>query len=358
MRTVHVVVPAGFADPARVSGGNRYDQQVCAGLRQAGWAVTEIPAPGSWPRPDAAALDALDRSLDGVGDDALVLVDGLIASAAGRVLVPRSGRLRLVVLVHMVFGGDAVPAEEERTVLAAARAVVATSDWTRCRLLDRYRLSPDRVHVAAPGTEPAPVSRGTADGGRLLCVGTLAPHKGQDVLLAALSLLPHELRWHCTLVGPVDRDPPFAASLLHRARGSADRLRITGPLTGAALQEEYRTADLLIVPSRAETYGMVVTEALATCLPVIASRVGGVPEALGDTEHGLPGVLVPVGDAAALAAALARGLTDGGRRARLRRAARRRRETLPDWRTTSSLIDTVLTAVPAEPPALRLRREQ
>jgi glycosyltransferase involved in cell wall biosynthesis len=354
---VHVVVPAGIDDPRRVSGGNRYDREVCTGLRAAGWTVAEVAVPGTWPRPDADALDGLERELDVLLDDTLVLVDGLVASAAGAVLAPHAGRLRLVVLVHMVFGGDAVPEDDERAALSAARAVVTTSDWTRTCLLDRYALLPHRVHVARPGTAAAPASLGTADGGRLLCVGTLAPHKGQDLLVAALTATAY-LPWRCTLVGPLDRDPEFVASLRRSAAGISDRLVISGPRTGAALQREYARADLLVVPSRAETYGMVVTEALATGLPVLATDVGGVPEALGRTAHGVPGLLVPPGDAAALADALSRWLTDADLRGRLRRAAQRRRATLPDWRVTSDRIDAVLAGVRAEPDATALRREQ
>jgi glycosyltransferase involved in cell wall biosynthesis len=355
VNAVHVVVPDGIHDPARVSGGNRYDREVCADLRDAGWSVTEIAAEGSWPRPDALAQTCLARSLDAVGDGALVLVDGLVASAARAVLEPRAGRLRLVVLVHMVFGGEAfgwgaVAERDESAVLAAARAVVTTSAWTRRLLLERYPLPAARVHIAHPGTEPAPVSPPTPGGGRLVCVGTLSPLKGQDLLLEALGSLVG-LPWHCTLVGPLDRDPGFVASLARRATatGIADRVRMPGTRTGAALRREYQDADLLVLPSRAESYGMVVPEALAAGVPVLASAVGGVPEAVGRTASGVPGLLVPPDDAAALAAALARWLTDTRLRSRLRRAALSRRETLPDWRTTGDCIRRVLAAVQAEP---------
>jgi glycosyltransferase involved in cell wall biosynthesis len=350
---VSVVVPAGIDDPARVSGGNRYDRQVCDDLREAGWTVTEIAAGGSWPRPDDRALTALARSLDALPDDALVLVDGLIASAARAVLVPRSQRLRLVVLVHMVFGGDAVPERDEAAVLAAARAVVTTSAWTRRRLLERYPLSGARLHVARPGTEPAPVSSRTPGGGRLLCVGTLSPLKGQDLLLQALGSLTG-LPWRCTLVGPLDRDPQFVASLARRATagGIADRVRMPGTSSRTALRLEYGDADLLVVPSRAETYGMVVLEALAAGVPVFATAAGGLPEALGSTADGMPGLLVPPEDPAALAAALVRWLTDGELRRRLRDAAVRRGETLPGWRGTGERIREVLAAVQAEPDRL------
>lgn len=144
MSTVRVVVPAGIDDPARVSGGNRYDREVCDALRASGWDVAEITVDGPWPRPDSSALARLALALDSLPDGALVLVDGLIASAARAVLAPPSERLRrrlrLVVLVHMVFGGDAVPERDEAAVLSVARAVVTTSHWTRRRLVERYRL--------------------------------------------------------------------------------------------------------------------------------------------------------------------------------------------------------------------------
>jgi glycosyltransferase involved in cell wall biosynthesis len=349
VNAVAVVVPGGIDDPARVSGGNRYDRRVCDGLRDDGWAVDEVAVPGSWPRPGPAELAQLARALDARPDGALVLVDGLIGSAAGAVLVPRSARLRLVVLAHMVFGGDAVPEVDERAALGAARAVVATSGWTRRLLLDRYGLTADRVSVARPGTDRAPVGPGTAAGGRLLCVGAVSPVKGQDVLFEALTGTAGP--WRCAVVGPADRDPPYAAALERRAvaAGLADRVRWAGVRTGARLAAEHRDADLLVVPSRSESYGMVVGEALAAGLPVLASAVGGIPEALGRTPSGVPGMLVPPDDAGALAAALGRWLTDAGLRRRLRRAALLRREGLPRWRSTTAQVGGVLAAVLGEP---------
>ena len=135
-------------------------------------------------------------------------------------------------------------------------------------------------------------------------------------------------------MGSLDRDPAFAESLRRRARedGLAGRVRFPGPLTGADLAQSYGAADLLVLASRAETYGMVVTEALARGLPVVAAEVGGVPEALGHGADGArPGLLVPPDDPAALGAALRAWLGDAGLRRRLRRAARERRESLSRW---------------------------
>jgi glycosyltransferase involved in cell wall biosynthesis len=120
----------------------------------------------------------------------------------------------------------------------------------------------------------------------------------------------------------------------------------TGALTGAELDRVYAEADVLVLASQAETYGMVVTEALARGLPVVATKVGGVPEALGHAADGSrPGLLVAPGDPHALAQALRRWLGDPLERARLRVAARSRRLTLSDWVQTSRELSAVLSEV-------------
>ena len=120
-------------------------------------------------------------------------------------------------------------------------------------------------------------------------------------------------------------------------------MRFAGPRTGPELDRAYAAADLLVLASHAETYGMVVTEALARGLPVLATEVGGVTEALGHGEDGTrPGLLVPPGDPAALGAALRTWLGDAELRGRLRRAARERRASLRGWPATTSVLAGVL----------------
>jgi glycosyltransferase involved in cell wall biosynthesis len=326
---VHVIVPEGVDDPARPSGGNTFDRRVTRGLAAAGWSV----------RVHAASNGALAGVVRRIPDGAVVLVDGLVASPAPDVLVPEAERLRLVVLVHMPLGTTA-----EGAVLSAAASVVTTSDWARSTLLELYALPKERVHVAEPGVDPAGLAPGTATAGALLSVAAVIPGKGHDVLLDALARMTG-LPWECLCVGSLDRDPEFAALLRRRAadRGMDGRVRFPGPRTGAALARSYGRADVLVLPSRGETYGMVVTEALARGLPVVAADVGGVPEALGRGADGTrPGLLVPPDDPAALGDALRAWLVDGDLRRRLRRAARERRASLPRWSRTTSVVAGVL----------------
>ena len=349
MNVVHVIVPDGVDDPERPSGGNHYDRRLCQALARRGWSVREHAVPGAWPAPDAAALSALAGVLDALPDDAVVLLDGLVAAAAPRVLVPRASRLRPVVLVHMPLGvaGGAGERDGERRVLGCAAAVLATSGWTREWLVERYALESARVRVAHPGVDPADLAAGGADGGALLCVAAVTPHKGQDVLLAALARV-RDLSWRCACVGSLSRDPCYVARLRRQAGGDGigGRVDFAGTRTGADLDAAYRAADLLVLASRAETYGMVVTEALARGLPVLATAVGGLPEALGRAPGGArPGMLVPPDDPVALAGALRRWLTDGTLRRRLRGAARMRRAELPGWAATAEAVDRVLSGV-------------
>jgi len=360
-REVHVVVPAGIDDLASPSGGNRYDRRVVQGLAATGWDVHERAVPGGWPRPDATARAGLATALAAVPDGAVVLVDGLVACGVPDVVVPAARRLALVVLVHLPLGDETgAPPElavRERDVLAAAAAVIATSPWAAHRVVTWHGLAPARVTVAAPGVDPAPLAPGTVDshladsdladsdlaGTGLLCVGALTPTKGQDLLVVALAEV-RDLPWTATLVGPL-RDPGHvdAVRAAMERHGLAGRVRLTGTLTGSALDAAYAGTDLLVVPSRAETYGMVVTEALARGIPVLVSDAGGLPETLGrDPEGRVPGMVVPAGRVADLGAALHGWMADPDRRAGLRRSAQRRRGMLHGWEVTSRCVATVL----------------
>ena len=380
---VYFVVPPGFDDPHRPSGGNVYDARLARDLPAAGWRVHPRPVPPC----------SLGETLNAVPDGSTVLVDGLVASAAEQVMLPHARRLRLVTLLHLPLGAAADglgPGEVERetrrevgretrraetAVLQACRAVISTSEWTRRWLVTHYGLAPAAVWVARPGADAAPAVGGTVSGSELLCVGALTPVKGQDVLLAALATL-RDLDWRCTLAGPVDRDAAFVARLCSQTQtgGIADRVRLVGPLANARLEATYAASDLLVLPSRMESYGMVVAEALAHGLPVLAAEVGGVREAFTGAPTGPPtgapsrvgpgtepapgaepapgtepepGALVLADDSGSVAQALRAWLTEPQTRDRWREAARQRRNTVPRWTTTVEQVSHVLAEVSA-----------
>jgi glycosyltransferase involved in cell wall biosynthesis len=167
----------------------------------------------------------------------------------------------------------------------------------------------------------------------LLCVAAVTPHKGQDLLVEALALVA-DLPWTCVCVGPLRRKPEFADLVreLIGQHGLADRIVLAGPRAGADLEASYAAADLAVLASRAETYGMVVAEALMRGIPVLSFAAGAVPDTLGREPNGdVPGILVPERDPVALAGALRRWLTEPDLPETLRARARRRRRALPGW---------------------------
>ena len=337
-RSVHFVMPWSVHDPSAPSGGNIYDLRMCRELPGMGWQVHEHTVDGTWPHPGEAARAELEQLLTGLADGTAVLLDGLVACGVPEIVVPHAGRLGLAVLVPLPLadetGLDPGTAAEldalERETLRAAPLVVATSRWSADRLVAHHGLDPGRVRIAAPGTDPAPLAPGSGGVPRLLCVASVTPRKGQHRLVEALAELT-DLAWECVFVGGVGQAPGYVARVRETIEktGLDDRVRLVGPQSGAKLEASWARADLLVLASYAETYGMAVTEALARGIPVLATAVGGIPEAIGRAPGGdVPGVLVPPDDQEALVAALRHWLSDPRSRHGLKTAAHRRRTAL------------------------------
>ncbi|QFU86966.1 glycosyltransferase family 4 protein [Amycolatopsis sp. YIM 10] len=339
MTELHVVLPGDVDDPRVPSGGNTYDRRVCDGLRALGWQVRESAIDGSWPEPDDNACDRLAALLTGLPAGALVLLDGLVAAGVPEIITAHASRLRLVVLVHLPLRVEHPGLDRlERTTLHEASAVIATSDWAAGQLVEHHGL--EHVHAVPPGTDSAPIASGTDGVRQLLCPAAVTPRKGQDLLVEALSEV-SGLDWHCRCVGTVARDSGYADEVagMVAERGLGERIELVGPRSGAELAAEFEKADLVVLTSRAETFGMVITEALARGIPVLASEVDAVPETLAGA-----GLLAPP-EPGEIAKALRAWLTDGELRDRLREAAYARRATLTGWDHTARKLAHLLERV-------------
>jgi glycosyltransferase involved in cell wall biosynthesis len=350
MRPIVLVLPGHLGER---TGGYLYDRRIVEGLRRLGWAVDVLELDASFPYPTPAALEHAANALAAVAAKTVAIVDSLALGAMPDLVTREASRLRIVALVHLPLAAacdldrdTAARFEDgERRALRAAALVIVTGSAT-LPLIATHQLARDRVVVVEPGTDRAPLARGSR-GHRLelLSVATLNPGKGHEALLMALSAVPHR-EWRLTCAGSLTRHPETTERVRTTiARlGLEDRVSLVGDLEGTALETCYDSADVFVLATRQETYGMAVAEALAHGLPVVATMTGAIPELVGRDA----GLLVPVGDTPALVEALSRVLGEASLRARLAQGARRVRDQLPTWEEASGRFAATLNSLASD----------
>lgn len=347
MTEIVFAIPGDLSQP---TGGYAYDRRLLAEWREMGVAARHLPLPGSFPNPGEADLAETGQAILSSPHDGVLLIDGLAYGAFPEsVAAGLAGRA--VALVHHPLGletglSPAQAAEFVRRETAALRhasAVIATSETTRQLLVADFAVPEEKITVAEPGVDPA--QRATGSNGEtveLLAVGSLVPRKGYDVLVAALEGLA-DRPWRLTIVGADDRAPATTAALNMQiaAAGLSERIRLTGALGQAELDAAYAGADLFVMPSLFEGYGMVLTEALARGLPILCTTGGAAAQTAPDEAA----LKVPPGDVAASRAGLARLLDDRLERQRRADAAWRAAGTLPRWRRTATIVAEICAKV-------------
>jgi glycosyltransferase involved in cell wall biosynthesis len=334
-------------DLARPTGGYGYARRLLAEAGGAGLTLHHWPLPGGFPHADAAAVAEAGARLALGPAGWPVIVDGLALGVLPAEAIRAAGA-PVIALCHHPLGLETglAPEEAERLVaseraaLAACAGVIATSRTTAALLSGRFGVPAERITVAPPGTDPAPQAGGSGGGPlRLLSVGSLTPRKGHDVLLRALGRL-RGLDWRLAIVGDAP-EPEEARRLaaLAEAEGIAGRVEFAGAEPPDALAARHAGADLFVLASHHEGYGMAFAEAIARGLPVVGCDSGAVREATRGAAR-----LVPPGDKAALAAALDTLIGDAEARAALGRACREAAEGLPRWPNTARAIAAAVRA--------------
>jgi glycosyltransferase involved in cell wall biosynthesis len=340
------------------SGGNVYNARLTEGLRTLGVDVEVLAVDGDWPDAGMSERRRLGRLL-GAGDPEAVstsatvtVVDGLIACGAPDELEAAAAAGRSAwILLHMPFPGHA---DGEGRALQAAAGVICSSASAADQVRERHGIATSRV--ALPGTDCAPVAAGS-DPAHIVSVAALLPNKCQLLVVEALAKL-QDLAWTASLVGTVAADPAYAAKVRAaiRSHGLDRRIRLTGQLAGNALADEWNRADLSVLVSRAESFGLVVTESLARGIPVIVRAGTGAVEALALTARdgtlrggpdALPGAAAVLagqesGHPEVLAGLMRKWLAGPALRSDWRTAALAARDHLPGWDTTAQNVAAIL----------------
>ena len=264
-------------------------------------------------------------------------LDTRAGDAVARVRAAQPGA-RVAWLLHglpsMWRAGAAGPSAAECAALAAADALIAPGGFLPRLCAAAGVTTP--AFVCPPGVDAALAAPGARrdDPPGLLTVATVTRMKGHDVLSAAfarLAVARPGLRWR--IVGDLDTDAAFVSELRAQLPAGA---QLVGARAPADIVDDYRRAALFVLPSRSENSPLAIREARAAGVPVVATRVGGVPELVSD---GVDGLLVPPDDASALAAAMARVLAE---HAGFAASAAARGRTLPTWPAASAAFVTAV----------------
>ena len=347
-------------DLGRISGGLRFNADLVAAT---GGRIERVVAPGTWPEASADDVRGLRRLVaqcqsveqnqrdeDAGARRRPVLIDGLIGCSLS---TPLPGPV--VMLQHSL--AQTAPAQHlEAQCLRAATAVVTPSAFAAAEVDRRYGII---AEVARPGTRaprvmdagsPTAVPSGRGDAGRsnpahLICIGAIEDNKNQLFLAHVLQDLCRVgvTDWRCTLAGPVT-DPDYAKEvraaltdlIVEVQDAKAPFVEIVGELDEYAVDELYRHADLLLLPSKSETFGMVVREAAAAAVPAMVTAGTGAEEAL------VAGYALPL-DVETWAQDLERWLNDEAVESELAADAFGGRESaLHGWDETANIVLTVL----------------
>ena len=335
------------------TGGYRYDKRIVEGLRatstgSGSWQVDLLSLEGDYPFPNDAQQHMADKQFDAITNGSLVVVDGLAFSVLPGIMAKHAQRLHLVALIHhplaLETGLDVAQAENlrllETRALAHARHVITTSKLTADSLAD-YQVPAGNITAVLPGTDSAPLASGSrGDYVNLLCVATLTQRKGHRVLFDALAPLRH-LGWQLHCAGSTERDQATYQSLLAQRQALAleERIIFVGEVDDKQLEARYHQADVFLLPSFHEGYGMVLTEAIARGLPIICSDAGAMPQTVPEGA----GMLVPPGDVSSLSSALLTFMSNEQRRKQLHKAAVQARQHLRSWQHAVNEFARVLS---------------
>jgi glycosyltransferase involved in cell wall biosynthesis len=341
VKRVAFVVPGSLETP---TGGYAYDRRIINELEHLGWHVGLADVGGEFPWPSEATLRTARARLMNLPAGWPVVIDGLALGAMANIASELARRNPVLALVHHPLALEwglsdeqaSVLRRSERNALASVHAVIVTSPATARIVASDYGVPADRITVVRPGNDAVPRARGRRYGVvHLLSVGAVVPRKGFGLLVESLAMLA-DLPWKVTIAGDLTRHPTTAAALhadiSHHSLG--ERIVTLGAVSSEQLAALYDSADLFVLASYFEGYGMAYAEALAHGLPVIGTKAGAIPETVPERA----GLLVPPGDPAALAEALRRAITDSGLRESLSAAALEAASQLPTWSQSAAIF--------------------
>ncbi len=340
---VYFAIPGDINTP---TGGYAYDRRILSLLPSLGINAERLKLASTFPYPTHSDLEDTAHQLRAIPAEATLVIDGLAFGTLPEDIVA-SLTCRIIALIHHPLALETGLSQEqqdafvasEKAALSYAENVIITGPTMQPILEADYNVPSEKITVAMPGTNPALRSTGTGTPLQLLSVGAVLPRKGYDVLINALVPLVG-LDWRLTIAGAHDRDPETTATLKKQIAdaGLQDRISLPGVVVPATLERFYETADIFVMPTLFEGYGMVLAEAMACGLPIVSTKGGAAAFTVPDNAA----LKVSPGDAKALEAVLRQALTDGKLRKKLADAAWEAGRKLPTWNESARKVAAVI----------------
>ena len=345
------VYPGDLTSP---TGGYAYDRRIIEGLERRGWQIQLISLGEGYPFINQTQSDYARSKLLSLTKGVPMVIDGLALGALPDLVPEISSRHPLIALIHhpLAFEYGLSDLEikhlkqSETQALKNVAGVIANSPATARDLNQHYGINPERVHVVLPGTDPIrlqePRLQRSADDCspiNLLSVGSIIPRKGFHDLIPALGSL-IDLPWKLSIAGDISRNVKAYERLIMDIKyfHLEDRINVLGIVSNEELENLYAKADIFVLPSLFEGYGMVYAEAMAHGLPIIATSGGAIP----DTVPEEAGLLVTPGDVSELTEALKILILDRSYRARLSIGALQTALIQPTWEDAIQNFETAL----------------
>jgi glycosyltransferase involved in cell wall biosynthesis len=351
MQDLIFVYPGDLTSP---TGGYAYDRRMIEGLERLGWQIQLVSLGEGYPFLDPTQKDVASSKLLNLAQGVPMVIDGLALGALPELISEIANRHPVIALIHhpLAFEYGLNDSEikflrhSETQALKHVVGVIANSPTTARDLNQHYGIHSERVHIVLPGTDRVrrlePRTQKNIDDYspvNLLSVGSIIPRKGFHDLIPALEPL-MDLPWTLTIAGDTSRHAEAYARLTMDIEHYhlEDRVKVLGVVTNEALENLYAKADIFVLPSLFEGYGMVYAEAMAHGLPIIATLGGAIP----DTVPKDAGVLVAPGDISALTIALKTLILDPPYRARLSSGAHQAALLQPTWEESIQSFETAL----------------
>lgn len=330
------------------TGGYRYDRNIINALQQSGFDVELISIKGNYPFPSKVEQQTAIEQIQTFPTADISVVDGLLGGTSPHFMEALSKQMPVAALIHhplcLENGLDETTAksleQSEREGLAYVSGVITTSPTTTQTVAELFKFNSDKIETVLPGVERGKISIGSQNSNvNLLCVGSVIPRKGHKDLILALSKLKH-LNWKLDCIGSTQFDQVLFAELqaLSDQNALAQKITFHGDVSQAALEEAYTKADIFVLASLFEGYGMAYAEAIVMGIPVIATTAGAIPKTVPQNC----GILVEPSDISALTKALEDLITNKKLRMDYKNNAIAEEPNFPTWESSAQKFAEIL----------------